>query len=163
MRQQKPIKSEVFFSNYKVEVYSQFAGFQENSKVEMFILPSGAKFPQANSLTTDLDSKFFDDSALPQNTIQKTGVELLKSITKKIEPLYPPAARAVRVSGNVMVQVEINEKGNVEKTAAFSGHPLLRAACVSAIRQWQFKPEKQKGVPVRVIGVAICEFKPIDE
>ncbi len=41
------------------------------------------------------------------------------------KPPYPPAAKAVRASGAVSVQVLISEDGSVYSAAAVSGHPLL--------------------------------------
>lgn len=41
------------------------------------------------------------------------------------KPKYPQAAKAVRASGKVEVQVLINELGNVVSAEAISGHPLL--------------------------------------
>ena len=42
------------------------------------------------------------------------------------KPEYPAAAKAVRASGTVNVQVTIDEKGEVMSAEATSGHPLLR-------------------------------------
>lgn len=57
------------------------------------------------------------------------------------KPPYPPAARAVRASGEVVVDVEIDETGAVTKAAAVSGHPLLRAASAAAAKNAQFNAQ----------------------
>jgi TonB family protein len=64
------------------------------------------------------------------------------------KPVYPKAAKAVKASGAVNVQVEVDEKGNVTTAKAVSGHPLLRAAAEQAAKQAKFKSssEKLKGV-----------------
>lgn len=54
------------------------------------------------------------------------------------EPPFPAAARAVRATGAVNVDVTVDENGNVINAAAVSGHPLLRAAAVQAARQAKF-------------------------
>lgn len=59
-------------------------------------------------------------------------------VNKQVGPTYPPAARAVRASGDVGVGVRINSTGKVIEATAFRGHPLLKAACESAARQWLF-------------------------
>src|SRR5678816_1571975 len=41
------------------------------------------------------------------------------------KPAYPPIARAAHASGTVVVQVTIDENGNVISARAVSGHPLL--------------------------------------
>lgn len=74
------------------------------------------------------------------------------------KPPYPPAARAVRASGPVSVQVLVDENGNVVSASAVSGHPLLRAAAARAARGAKFNPTLLAGQPVRVSGVIIYNF-----
>ncbi|MBK9165319.1 MAG: TonB family protein [Acidobacteria bacterium] len=68
------------------------------------------------------------------------------------KPAYPPAARAVRASGPVQVQVVIDESGNVISASAVSGHPLLRQAAAGAARGAKFSPTMLSGQPVKVQG-----------
>lgn len=77
-----------------------------------------------------------------------------------VKPPYPAAARAVRASGAVNVQVTIDEKGSVISAVAVSGHPLLRAAAVEAARASTFSPTLLMGVPVKVEGVLVYNFQP---
>lgn len=74
------------------------------------------------------------------------------------KPPYPPAARAVRASGSVHVQVLVDESGNVVSASAVSGHPLLRAAAVSAARGAKFNLTMLSGQPVKVSGVITYNF-----
>jgi TonB family protein len=73
-------------------------------------------------------------------------------------PPYSPLARAAHASGEVQVQVLIDELGNVISAHAISGHPLLQAACVQAARQAKFSPTMLEGEPVRVTGVIKYNF-----
>jgi TonB family protein len=77
-----------------------------------------------------------------------------------VRPKYPAAARAVRASGAVNIQVTIDELGNVVAAKAVSGHPLLRAAAVQAARESKFKTTTLEGWPVRVKGVIVYNFAP---
>lgn len=74
------------------------------------------------------------------------------------KPPYPPAARAVRASGAVSVQVVIDEAGNVISASAVSGHPLLRQAAAQAARGAKFSPTMLSGQPVKVQGVITYNF-----
>lgn len=76
------------------------------------------------------------------------------------KPPYPPAARAVRASGAVSVQVLVDEKGNVVTASAVSGHPLLRQAAVQAARSAKFNPTLLSGQAVKVSGVITYNFVP---
>lgn len=156
---------EPILKNYSIESYkvrARFVGFRRDSAVELIIEPSGAKrkFPSSN--VSLLDVKFYDDSNLEKGFTQKTGQEVLSNLIKRVEPSYPPAAKAVRAIGEVGVLTKIDEKGKVIEAKSFIGHPLLRAACEQAVRNWQFKPEKQKNVAVKVIGITVCDFKPTE-
>ncbi len=77
-----------------------------------------------------------------------------------VKPPYPAAARAVRASGAVNVQVMIDEKGDVISATAVSGHPLLRASAVAAARSSKFNPTLLAGKPVKVSGVLVFNFQP---
>ena len=74
------------------------------------------------------------------------------------KPAYPPIARAAHASGTVVVQVLIDENGNVVSARAVSGHPLLQAVAVGAARQAKFSPTKLSGQPVKVTGVIQYNF-----
>jgi TonB family protein len=65
------------------------------------------------------------------------------------QPVYPPAALAVRASGTIIVAILIDQKGNVEKAEIVSGHPLLRAAAVKAALKAKFVPATLSGTPVK--------------
>lgn len=73
-------------------------------------------------------------------------------------PRYPPIAKAAHASGQVSVQVVVDEEGKVLTAHAVSGHPLLQAAAVAAARQARFSPTKLSGQPVKVTGVIIYHF-----
>jgi periplasmic protein TonB len=74
------------------------------------------------------------------------------------KPAYPPIARAAHAAGTVVVQVLIDENGNVVSAKAVSGHPLLQAVAVGAARQAKFSPTKLSGQPVKVTGVIQYNF-----
>lgn len=74
------------------------------------------------------------------------------------KPAYPPIARAAHASGTVVVQVLIDEDGNVISAHAVSGHPLLQAASVAAAREAKFSPTTLAGQRVKVTGVIQYNF-----
>ena len=74
------------------------------------------------------------------------------------KPAYPPIARQAHASGTVVVQVTIDENGNVISARAVSGHPLLQAVSVGAARGARFSPTKLSGQPVKVTGVITYNF-----
>ena len=67
-----------------------------------------------------------------------TGKSYPKPLTLP-RPPYPPAARAVRASGEVVVKVNIDKDGKVTSAEAENGHPLLRRAAEAAARSSTFE------------------------
>src|SRR5688572_28557190 len=98
-----------------------------------------------------------EESSLPK---QISGGVLNGKAISLPKPPYPPAARAVGASGAVSVQVLIDENGNVVSANAVTGHPLLRAAAVSAARSARFSPTVLSGQPVKVSGIITYNFVP---
>jgi len=89
-----------------------------------------------------------------------SGGVLNGKATSLPKPPYPAAARAVRASGAVNVQVTISESGSVVSANAVSGHPLLRQAAEQAARSARFAPTLLSGQPVSVTGVIVYNFVP---
>lgn len=85
------------------------------------------------------------------------GVLNGKAITLPL-PEYPAVARSAKASGNVTVEVTIDEEGNVISARSVSGHPLLQSAAVTAARQAKFSPTRLSGQPVKVNGVLVYAF-----
>ncbi len=77
---------------------------------------------------------------------------------KKPQPDYPLAAKATRQMGTVVVQLTVDENGNVTSAQAVSGPPLLRKASEEAARRAKFSPTKVCGEPVKVTGVVTYNF-----
>jgi TonB family protein len=73
-------------------------------------------------------------------------------------PAYPSAARALRASGRVTVQVLVDQTGNVSSAKAMSGHPLLRQAAEAAARQSSFNPIVVNNQAVAATGVLVYNF-----
>jgi protein TonB len=68
------------------------------------------------------------------------------------KPVYPDAAKNVRASGMVTVEVIIDVNGKVVSARATAGHPLLQQAAVQAAYQARFSPTTLSGQPVKVSG-----------
>jgi len=87
-----------------------------------------------------------------------SGGVLNGKAVRLVQPQYPPIARSAHASGQVSVQITIDENGNVISAHAVSGHPLLQAAAVGAARASKFTPTKLSGQPVKVSCVIIYNF-----
>lgn len=91
--------------------------------------------------------------------LRRSGGELARSAIRRVEAQTPPMAKTANVSGPVVVEVTVDEGGDVIKARAISGHPLLREAAAEAARGWKFTPVRVSGEPVLVIGTLTFNFK----
>ena len=74
------------------------------------------------------------------------------------KPAFPSAARAVKASGAVSIQVVVDESGNIISASAVSGHPLLRQAAEQAAKNAKFAPTMLSGQAVKVVGLITYNF-----
>lgn len=83
---------------------------------------------------------------------------LVAYATKQPQPIYPPAARTMRTTGIVKVEVTVNETGDVSDVQKTSGPSMLQNAAKDAIRKWKFKPFVRDGQPVKAMGFVSFNF-----
>jgi len=94
-----------------------------------------------------------------EGTVKASGGPILDKAIKKVEPDYPPIARAAGAEGKVMVNIITSAEGKVIEAEIIEGHPLLRDSVLKAVKQWEFKPTELSGVPVKVHAVLTFDFK----
>ncbi len=99
-------------------------------------------------------------TAPPKNEGPLKVGALLGFATKQAQPIYPAAARSVRASGVVRVDVTINEDGEVAEVQNATGPIVLQAAARDAIRKWKFRPFVRDGQPVKATGFVSFNFMP---
>jgi protein TonB len=87
----------------------------------------------------------------PVQKIVRVGSNLkAPRLTYSVDPTYPPLAREAHISGTVVVEAVIDERGNVVQARVVSGHPLLIDAALKAVVQWKYEPTSLNGQPVSV-------------
>ncbi len=83
---------------------------------------------------------------------------LLPYATKQAQPTYPPAAKTMRATGVVKVELTVDEKGEVAEVNKTSGPSMLQGAAKDAIKKWRFRPFMRDGQPVRANGFVSFNF-----
>jgi TonB family protein len=91
--------------------------------------------------------------------VQQREQQQLKAI-QKVDPEYPEEARAAGVDGKVVVEVTIEETGEVSKAKVISGHRLLQQAAVDAVKQWRFSNPLKSQAVVQLTIVFSLEDQP---
>lgn len=98
------------------------------------------------------------ETETPSDAQTVSGGVLNGKAVSKPQPPYPPAAKAARAQGIVVVQVTVDETGGVTSAKAVAGHALLRAAAEAAAKQAKFSPTVLSGKPVKVSGMLTYNF-----
>jgi TonB family protein len=65
---------------------------------------------------------------------------------KNVLPEYPAIARAARVEGSVLLEVEVDREGKVRDAKVIRSVPLLDEAALEAVKQWEYTPMRRGGV-----------------
>jgi TonB family protein len=116
-------------------------------------LPSHALYARSPEIITAI--AVLPPARPPQKVSE--GV-LLGNASNKVLPVYPQFAKQLRVSGEVKVEVTIDEGGRVIAAKAISGPNPLRPAAEDAAWKWAFKPTLLNKVPVSARGVLTFIF-----
>ena len=77
---------------------------------------------------------------------------------KDVRPNYPADAMRAGVQGMVMIEATIGPDGKVVNTTVMRSIPMLDAAAIEAVRQWEFTPSVVNGQPVPVVMTVTVNF-----
>lgn len=79
------------------------------------------------------------------------GMNVMQSkLLTKVYPKYPEEALKKRLQGKVVVRLELDINGNLQKATLIEGDPVLGRAFMEAVKQWRFEPTTLDGDPVEV-------------
>jgi outer membrane biosynthesis protein TonB len=65
----------------------------------------------------------------------------LKALLLKTERINPPGTvDRLRLKGTVVMELAVDDKGEVNCAQIISGHPLIVGAAIDSVRRWRFRP-----------------------
>lgn len=66
------------------------------------------------------------------------------------QPQYPEASKLAGEQGEVMLRIDLNERGEVTavRVLTSSGHSRLDDAALAKVRDWRFEPATQDGIAI---------------
>src|SRR4030095_12955697 len=94
----------------------------------------------------------------PPPEFVNVGALSTSSAVKMATPVYSVIAQRSNVEGKVVVDVELNESGDVVSAKAASGHQMLRAAAEDAAKRSKFKPAMYNNRPIKAKGQITYNF-----
>ena len=130
-------------------------------KIAIVVTTPGFWLPDADPTIPHENPKTQAPAPSPQFTPQRIRVSAATQAAKlvsKVEPEYPPIAKASHIQGTVRLTVLIKPDGQVAWTYALSGHPLLVQAAEDAVKQWIYSPTFINGTAVEVLTDVEIEF-----
>ncbi|HEX8249396.1 MAG TPA: TonB family protein [Pyrinomonadaceae bacterium] len=113
--------------------------------------------PNTNTAETVAQNTNPASTAVSNDTPLQVG-SLVEYATQKVNPVYPPQAKTLRMTGTVKVEVMVDEQGQVSAVQNSSGPSLLQRAAADALKKWKFKPFTKDGQPVKAKGFVNFNF-----
>ncbi len=88
--------------------------------------------------------------AAPPKKVNISAGVAVGMLIQKTQPVYPPIAKAARVSGTVVLQAQISKSGTIQDLHVVSGPAMLQQAALDAVRTWRYRPYLLNNEPVEV-------------
>ena len=71
-------------------------------------------------------------------------------VIHQVAPVYPEEAEREGVEGKVVLDVTVEQNGEVSSAKVLSGHKLLQQAAVDAVKQWRFSNPLNDSVTIQL-------------
>jgi periplasmic protein TonB len=72
--------------------------------------------------------------------VQIGGLIQAPALVQRVEPIYPDIAVKANVTGVVILEATVNERGEVIGVVVLRSRKLLDQAAIDAVRQWRYSP-----------------------
>ncbi len=77
---------------------------------------------------------------------------------RNVAPVYPELAVQSRVTAIVILEAEVDTRGQVRAVKILRGHPLFDEAAMEAVRQWRYQPLLLNGEPTAFLVTVTMNF-----
>lgn len=99
------------------------------------------------------------DATPPPQVITLEEKTTRAQLQQHAPPVYPPIAKAARVSGDVVISLQIQTDGRVSRLRVLSGPPMLQQAGLDGVKKWVYRPFERDGQPVEVNTMVTVTFR----
>ncbi len=81
-------------------------------------------------------------------------------LVKKVDPVYPPEAKAAGEKGSVVLNVRTDTSGNVKQVMVLkTSNEIFNEAAIAAVKQWKYEPYLQDGQPKELVFSVFIRFE----
>ena len=156
--------------------YSDPARLGIESSVRSLALQDGertvvleATAPVNGSFTLAVTATALDEPAGPRAARSAAPIRVGAGVppprkVHDVPPVYPAAARTLRVQGRVILEATIGPTGEVVDVEVLRSVPELDEAAIAAVEQWRYEPTLVDGEAVPVVMTVTMDFSlPGDE
>jgi len=99
------------------------------------------------------------DATPPPQVITLDEKTTRAQLLQHAPPVYPPIALAARVSGDVVIALQVQTDGHVGHLRVLTGPAMLQQATIDGVKKWIFKPFEQNGEAVEVNTTLTVPFR----
>ncbi|MGE5206684.1 MAG: TonB family protein [Chlamydiota bacterium] len=82
-----------------------------------------------------------------------------EQLLRRVDPVYPAAARANRIQGAVVLGATIGTHGFLRHIRVLSGDPLLADSVLDAVKGWRYRPHNVRGRTVETETRIVVNFQ----
>jgi protein TonB len=95
----------------------------------------------------------------PADPVMLSG-ELAITCPDRTPPVYPSISRRLGEEGKVVLRVELDETGRIDRATVktSSGYARLDEAALAVVRHWRCTPARRDGVAVRAVAIQPFNF-----
>jgi TonB family protein len=77
-----------------------------------------------------------------------------RKVVKMDQPIYPPLAKQMHISGTVKLEATVERNGQVKEVKVIGGHPVLSDAAMTAAKRWKFETASEETVETISVNFA---------
>jgi TonB family protein len=135
----------------------QLSGSKAKAEVAAETAPALARVPSGSE--SPLGTVLAMPTAMPAAAMNVSGGLTQGVVVHRVQPVYPPQARTMRLEGTVLLHATVAEDGTVHDIAVSSGPPLLARAAENAVARWRYRPFLLNGKPIAMRTEITLDFK----
>jgi TonB family protein len=144
-----------------MQLYALFLGRNNRSEESKAIQAQADALHKQQALNADRFAAAEGAAATPNlNALRVGGGVNAPTLVSKVEPQYSEEARAAKLSGTVVLYIEVGTDGRAHNPHVVRSLGLgLDQKAIDAVSQWQFNPGMRNGVPVTVQANVEVNFR----
>jgi len=136
------------YENFQIRAVTVEANQDVNLNILTVALPASVVAPASGE-------------AAKSGPVKMPGYVQQGKLVRRINPVYPPSAKADRIQGVVALEANIGKDGiptSLRVVGNTTTNADLAKAAVDAVKQWQYSPTLINGEPVEVVTTVSINF-----